>query len=214
MDVQHPRASYPNDFFNCLPADGEVYFFDRCLETSGYLQLDFQDYAVWRQDAITIRGNTYLLPRKTAYYGEAHGEYTYSGIRNIPVSWNHIHALDQMRRKISELYPRVSPNYFTNCLINRYRNGNDSIAQHADNEPELGENPVIACVSFGAARKFIMVHNETKDKVQFRLGHNQLLIMAGETQKHWKHYIPKEKEIENERMSFTFRKILRQHERS
>ena len=97
---------------------------------------------------------------------------------------------------------------FTSCLLNLYRDGNDSNGWHADNEKELGLNPTIASVSFGAERIFQMKHrNSKKEKVKINLTNGSLLVMKGRTQHHWLHQIPKTKKEVGERINLTFRII-------
>lgn len=96
---------------------------------------------------------------------------------------------------------------FNSVLLNRYRHGNDSISWHADNEKELGNNPVIASVNFGASRVFQLKHIETKEKITIELSHGSLLVMQGELQHFWQHQIPKTKKVVGERINLTFRVI-------
>ena len=97
---------------------------------------------------------------------------------------------------------------FTSCLLNLYRDGNDSNGWHADNEKELGLNPTIASLSFGAERIFQMKHrNSKKEKVKINLTNGSLLVMKGRTQHHWLHQIPKTKKEVGERINLTFRII-------
>jgi alkylated DNA repair dioxygenase AlkB len=92
-------------------------------------------------------------------------------------------------------------------LLNRYRSGNDSISWHTDAEKELGINPVIASVNFGATRKFQLRHINTKEKLEIELTHGSLLIMQGELQHFWQHQVPKTSKVVNERINLTFRVI-------
>ena len=91
--------------------------------------------------------------------------------------------------------------------MNRYRNGQDSIGLHTDAEPELGENPVVATVSFGSERDFVLKHKATKETLTYRVGHGSLLVMGGTSQHHWLHALPKTAEEVGERISLTFRFI-------
>jgi alkylated DNA repair dioxygenase AlkB len=96
---------------------------------------------------------------------------------------------------------------FNSVLLNRYRNGSDSISWHTDAEKELGLNPIIASVNFGATRNFQLRHIETKEKIDIDLSHGCLLIMQGELQHFWQHQIPKTTKPVNERINLTFRVI-------
>jgi alkylated DNA repair dioxygenase AlkB len=97
---------------------------------------------------------------------------------------------------------------FNSLLLNFYRDGTDSIGFHTDAEPELGENPAIATVSFGSVRAFVLKHKATKETLTYRLGHGSLLVMGGTTQHHWLHALPKTDETIGERISLTFRRIV------
>ena len=78
---------------------------------------------------------------------------------------------------------------------------------HADDEKELGDKPIIASVSLGAARKFVFKHRITKDKVEIPLENGQLIVMRGHTQRHWLHSLPKTKKVSEGRINLTFRHL-------
>jgi len=99
---------------------------------------------------------------------------------------------------------------FTNVLLNYYRDGNDSMGWHKDNEKELGVNPVIGSVSFGASRSFHFKNQSDKNlKEKVLLTNGSFLLMEGSTQHHWYHSIPKAQKISEGRINLTFRKIIR-----
>jgi len=157
----------------------------------------------WQQDTLKIFGKEHLQPRLTALFGDTHKSYSYSGITMKPHPWNA--TLLKIKRKVEQ----ETGKHFTSVLLNLYRNGKDSNGWHADNEKELGLNPVIASVSFGATRKFQLKHNSKKDAQQtINLEHGSLLLMKGTTQHNWKHQIPKTKDPVNPRINLTFRTIL------
>jgi alkylated DNA repair dioxygenase AlkB len=93
-------------------------------------------------------------------------------------------------------------------LANLYRDGKDSMGCHADDEKELGPNPVIASLSLGDERLFRLHHKKTKDKLDIVLGHGDLLVMAGTLQHYWMHAVPKTKKLKTPRINLTFRKIF------
>ena len=156
----------------------------------------------WQQDDITVFGKTYPQPRLTALFGENANPYTYSNITMHPVSFPKI--LIPLKNKVEQ----ITGKKFTTCLANLYRNGQDSNGWHADNEKELGAEPVIASVSFGAGRNFHLKHRTRKDlKRKVELTHGSLLIMQGKTQTHWLHQISKTKKLVSERINLTFRVI-------
>ncbi len=156
----------------------------------------------WQQDNITIFGKTHPQPRLTALFGNEGKPYSYSNIIMQPNPWNAL--LMFIKNEIEEL---CNEN-FTTVLLNYYRDGKDSNGWHADNERELGRNPIIASVSFGAERFFHLQHNSIKEqKLKINLEHGSLLIMKGETQHFWKHQIPKTAKPIGSRINATFRII-------
>ncbi|MHA7943367.1 alpha-ketoglutarate-dependent dioxygenase AlkB family protein [Formosa sp. 3Alg 14/1] len=188
LDIKDAEIIYYPAFFDPIEADT---YFNTLLTT-----LD------WQQDDITIFGKSVPQPRLTALYANNEKPYSYSGITMMPQKFTD--SLANIKTKIeSETHHK-----FTTCLCNLYRNGSDSIGWHADNEKELGANPVIASVSFGATRVFHLKHRtDTNLKQKITLQHGSLLIMKGKTQQHWLHQIPKTKKPTGKRMSLTFRTI-------
>jgi alkylated DNA repair dioxygenase AlkB len=156
----------------------------------------------WRQDKIKMFGKEVLLPRYSAWYGDDNKPYTYSGITLYPNTWNK--GLEYLKHELEKL-AEVD---FNSVLLNWYRDGNDSISWHTDAEKELGKNPVIGSVNFGATRKFQLRRiDNKKEKIEIPLSHGTVLIMIGETQHYWQHSVPKEKKIDKLRINLTFRQI-------
>ncbi|MCZ8330731.1 MAG: alpha-ketoglutarate-dependent dioxygenase AlkB [Flavobacterium sp.] len=156
----------------------------------------------WQQDDITVFGKTYPQPRLTALFGNEGKPYSYSNIVMQPHAWNSL--LLFIKNEIEE----VCNENFTTVLLNYYRDGKDSNGWHADDEKELGRNPVIASVSFGVERSFHLQHNSIKEqKLKINLEHGSLLIMKGPTQHFWKHQIPKTAKPIGSRINLTFRII-------
>jgi alkylated DNA repair dioxygenase AlkB len=154
----------------------------------------------WQQDAIKVFGKIHPQPRLTSLFGNDGKSYGYSNIVMQPNPWNSVLLF------IKEEIEKVCDETFTTVLLNYYRDGKDSNGWHADNEKELGRNPVIASVSFGAARMFHLKHNSIIDqKLKINLEHGSLLIMKGETQHFWKHQIPKTAKPIGPRINLTFR---------
>nr|WP_294937740.1 alpha-ketoglutarate-dependent dioxygenase AlkB [uncultured Flavobacterium sp.] len=157
----------------------------------------------WQQDTITIFGKKHLQPRLTALFGNNGKNYTYSNITMQPHPWNEL--LLAIKAKVEE----TTGHEFTSVLLNLYRDGKDSNGWHADNEKELGINPVIASLSFGEERVFQLKHNLLKEQKQnIRLENGSLLLMKGTTQHFWKHQIPKTAKPIKHRINLTFRTIL------
>jgi alkylated DNA repair dioxygenase AlkB len=156
----------------------------------------------WQQEDIKVFGKTHPQPRLTALFGNEGKPYSYSNIKMQPHPWN------LLLQKIKFYVESITETNFTTVLLNQYRNGKDSNGWHADNEKELGTNPVIASVSFGAERTFQLKHNTNKDqKKNIILEHGSLLIMRGRTQHFWKHQIPKTAKPIGSRINLTFRVI-------
>jgi alkylated DNA repair dioxygenase AlkB len=156
----------------------------------------------WRQDDIRIFGKVYPQPRLTALYGNNEKTYSYSGIQMQPLVFSPL--LSRLKAAIE----RQTGASFTTCLLNLYRDGRDSNGWHADNEKELGKNPVIASLSLGATRVFKLKHRyDTGQRARLELTSGSLLLMQGPTQHFWLHEIPKTKREVGPRINLTFRKI-------
>ena len=174
-------------------------FFDQSLSDNYYKELI--EGVDWKQEKMKLYGKELLFPRLTAWYGDNDKPYSFSGITLLPNEWTK--ELLEIKRQI-ETKAEVS---FNSVLLNRYRDGNDSISWHTDAEKELGKNPIIASVNFGATREFQLRHIYTKEKLSIELSHGSLLIMLGELQHFWQHQIPKTKTKVRERINLTFRVI-------
>lgn len=189
--------------FNLSDAAIELHehFFD--AQESGSIMQALISEIDWKQYQIKIFGKTLDQPRLTAYYGEDHPYYAYSNIKLQPIPFTPI--LLSIKNKIEAL----TLEKFNGVLLNYYRNGDDSMGWHADDEKELGTNPVIASLSFGASRNFQLQHSLDKSisKATIVLNDASLLIMKGVTQHFWKHQIPKQKN-KGPRINLTFRKII------
>ena len=163
----------------------------------------------WEQGEITMFGKKVLEPRLTAWYGDVGKTYTYSGKKQEPLAW-HPHLLTikkDVEKAIEEQLKTVVK--FNSVLCNYYRNGEDSMGFHADNEKELGQNPIIASVNFGETRRFIFRRRDDKTmQYELVLTHGSLLIMSGAMQHHWLHAIPKQPKRTKPRINLTFRHIF------
>lgn len=156
----------------------------------------------WKQEFIKLYGKSISIPRLTAWYGNSDKSYTYSKIAMNPEPWNS--TLLQIKSKIESL----SEVEFNSVLLNLYRDGNDGVAWHSDDEPELGENPVIGSVSFGATRRFMFRHKYQKElRKQIELTHGSFLFMSDSTQHFWQHQVPKTSKPVASRINLTFRVI-------
>ena len=187
--------------FDLANAEIEYYpdFFSSAKSNDLFLKL--QNEIPWQQDNITVYGKTHLQPRLTALFGNEGKPYGYSNIVMQPHHWSPLIVF------IKEEVEKVCNENFTTVLLNLYRDGQDSNGWHADNEKELGRNPIIASVSFGAERVFQLKHNKLELKQNIVLQHGSLLIMKGTTQHFWKHQIPKTTKPIGPRINLTFRII-------
>jgi alkylated DNA repair dioxygenase AlkB len=186
-----------------LPNSDIVYyphFFDLFL-ADRYFAI-FKKTIAWQQDDIKLFGKVYRQPRLTALYADNGKPYSYSNLSMRP--HNFTDELLQIKQKV-EVLSHVK---FTHCLLNLYRDGQDSNGWHADDEKSLGKNPVIASVSLGQQRSFHLKHKtDTSYNHKMLLAHGSLLIMQGETQHFWLHQVPKTKKAVGERINLTFRVI-------
>lgn len=156
----------------------------------------------WQQKPIMIFGREVMQPRLTAWYGDPECSYVYSGKRNEPLAWT------PLLRELRDAVETVTGARFNSVLANCYRNGQDSMGWHSDDEPELGPDPIIASLSLGATRRFCLQHRKRKaSKLELALQDGDLLLMAGGCQAHYRHALPKTAKPIGERLNFTFRWI-------
>ena len=174
-------------------------FFSKA-ESDVYLR-ELRNESLWKQESMNMYGKKVNFPRLTAWYGDNDKPYSFSGITLNPHPWDN--NLKLIKNKIE---PKAMTT-FNSVLLNLYRDGNDSISWHTDAEKELGINPTIASVNFGATRTFQLRHIETKEKIEIELTHGSLLIMQGELQHFWQHQVPKTSKKVAERINLTFRVI-------
>jgi alkylated DNA repair dioxygenase AlkB len=155
----------------------------------------------WRQDAITLYGKQLLQPRLTAWIGDQDSHYSYSGLALVPQPWTPL--LLDLKQRIES----VAATRFNSVLLNLYRDGNDSVGWHSDDEAGLG--PVIASLSLGQSRNFHLRHKRRKDLPlqKIELTHGCLLLMAGATQRNYVHAVPKSAKAMLPRINLTFRTI-------
>ncbi|MCD8408534.1 alpha-ketoglutarate-dependent dioxygenase AlkB [Tenacibaculum dicentrarchi] len=187
VKIKNGEYIYISNFFNKIESD---FFFNNLINN-----------IEWKQEEMNMYGKTIKFPRLTSWYGDNNKPYSFSGIKLEPNNWTE--DLLKIKEKIE---PKCNA-IFNSVLLNLYRNGNDSISWHTDAEKELGQNPIIVSVNFGATRKFQLRHRETKEKIELELKHGSLLIMKGELQHFWQHQVPKTKKIVDKRINLTFRII-------
>lgn len=161
------------------------------------------DVSVFSQERIVLFGKQFLQPRLIRFEGDAGVEYTYSNKTYSAEPWSE--SSEEIRERL-KLYTKTA---FNSVLINLYRDGNDSMGLHADNESSLGENPTIASVSYGVSRIIKFKKNDGSKRVEVELKHCSLLVMSGAIQSNWKHEISKTKKVFDPRVNYTFRRIIR-----
>ena len=156
----------------------------------------------WQQLPIKMFGRRILQPRLTAYYGDPGADYRYSGLQLLAQPWPA--ALAELRDAVAgQIGER-----FNSVLCNLYRHGRDYMGWHADDEPELGPDPLIASVSLGAERRFALKPRDgTADRQVFELASGSLLIMSGDLQRYWLHQLPRSQKVHQERINLTFRRV-------
>ncbi len=183
--------------------NGEYIFYPHFFSKSesDLLLKGLRNSIVWKQESMNMYGKKIDFPRLTAWYGNNDKQYSFSGITLQPLPWT-----SEILTIKNQIEP-VAKTVFNSVLLNLYRDGNDSISWHTDAEKELGLNPVIASVNFGATRKFQLRHIKTKEKLEIELTHGSLLIMQGELQHFWQHQVPKTSKLVGERINLTFRVI-------
>jgi alkylated DNA repair dioxygenase AlkB len=156
----------------------------------------------WQQEEVLIFGQRRPVPRLVAWHGDPGASYTYSGTPHDPLPWTE--TLDRIRSRVFAL----TGSGFNSVLLNLYRDGRDGMGWHADDEPELGRDPVIASVSLGAPRRFCFRHRRDRAlKLDVTLSNGSLLLMSGATQHHWVHSVPKTALPAGRRLNLTFRTV-------
>jgi hypothetical protein len=204
-NAEFSDSSVAKTFLYDLP-DAELALFENFFTNmeSERLHQNLIENIQWRQDKIKIFGKLIDQPRLTAFYGDTNKAYSYSGIVMKPLEWND--DLLFIRNRVED-FAKIK---FTSVLLNYYRDGNDSMGWHSDDEKELGKNPVIGSVSFGQSRVFQLRHKFRKDikKVDIALTNGSFLLMKGTTQHFWQHQIPKTKRELESRINLTFRVIM------
>ena len=161
----------------------------------------------WRQEPIKLFGKEVMQPRLTSWHGDAEAYYQYSGLTLMPQPWTL--ALQQLRKQVES----AADSRFSSVLLNLYRTGQDSMGWHADDERELGSQPVIASVSLGGQRNFRLKPRDSQRTahapLSLPLHSGSLLVMRGTTQQYWLHAVPKTTLSVEARINLTFRHVRR-----
>jgi alkylated DNA repair dioxygenase AlkB len=191
---------------NLLPQDGSLIYvpdFLRKIEADHSFQA-LKEKVNWRNDKIKMYGKEHFLPRLTAWYADPPMVYTYSKITMHPDPW--LPEMLDLKNRIE----KHTNETFNSLLLNYYRSGQDHVSWHADNEPELGRNSLIASLSLGGVRRFQLKHryNASLPSVTLELESGSLVLMSDEIQDFWLHRITQTKKSVDPRINLTFRTIL------
>lgn len=183
-------------------ADGLLFYLPDWLAVPATIQAydDLSSELAWSQDQVFVYGKWHSIPRLQAWYGDSDTAYQYSGKTLVPHPWSP--TLASLRKQIESL--GIATN---SVLANWYRDGNDKMGWHSDNERELGDTPVIASLSLGAARDFQLKHKVSGQRLDLELKSGSLLIMAGTLQNYWQHALPQRKRVKSGRINLTFRQV-------
>lgn len=195
--------------------DGEIIYCPNWLSSLSHFMSTTDCYnsirrdVLWQQNKITLYGKRVDIPRLNAWYGDPHCGYIYSETYFEPLPWLPL-LLDIKCAIEKHLSEYMGGSRFNSALVNCYRNGQDSVAWHSDDEPELGKNPLVASLSLGAERVFQLRHkyNKKSQRQDMTLSDGDLLLMSGTTQHYWQHQIPKTAHNVGERINITFREII------
>jgi alkylated DNA repair dioxygenase AlkB len=196
-------STEPDENTNLLPKDGTVNYYGTLMsqaKANEYLAELLENIA-WQNDQAIIFGKLIITKRKVAWYGDTNFKYTYSNTTKLALPWT------PALKELKALAEAKTGETYNSCLLNLYHDGNEGMAWHSDAEKDLKKNGAIASMSFGADRKFVFKHKETKETVSRILQNGSLLVMKDETQSHWLHRLPPSKLITKPRVNLTFRTI-------
>jgi len=202
MPPQNPSLLSATEPLNLDLPDAELRLWRRALaaEEADRLCASLRRGIDWQQEEILIFGKRQRVPRLVAWHGDSDATYTYSGTAHTPLPWTD--ELSFVRERLQSL----TGHRYNSVLLNLYRDGRDGMGWHADDEPELGPQPVIASVSLGATRRFRLRHRRRSDlSCALDLDHGDLLLMSGRTQHDWQHALAKTARPVGERINLTYR---------
>ncbi len=188
---------------NLLPRDGDatyhgIVFFP---EESGKIFRDLLGNIPWRHDEVVMFGKHITTARKIAWVADEGTDYSYSGKSRQPVEWT------ETLLRMKTVCETHTGSLYNSCLLNLYHDGTEGMGWHSDDERSIAPRSSIACLSFGAARKFSFKHKTSGETVAIQLENGSLLDMRGETQEHWRHQLPKSVKVTEPRISLTFRRM-------
>lgn len=186
---------------NLLPCDGEVFYhgpiFSR-VDSERFFRV-LRSGVAWERDRLRMMGREIVTRREVAWYGGAPFVYRYSGAAKTAHPWTP-ELLD-----LKQAVEARTGDGFNACLLNCYHNGEEGMNWHSDDEPELVADAPIASLSLGEARRFLFRHKRTGQRMEVLLEPGSLLVMSGQTQRHWQHQLPPMKQATGARINLTFR---------
>lgn len=189
---------------NLLTYGGTVNYYGKLFPTSvadEYFDL-LMNTIDWKNDEAFIMGKHIITKRKVAWYGDSAFTYTYSKSSKTALPWT------TELLELKTIAEQKTGTTYNSCLLNLYHNGDEGMAYHSDDERALAENAAIASLSFGAARKFLFKHKQSKETKSVFLEHGSLLVMRDDTQKNWLHRLPPTKKALSPRVNLTFRTMV------
>ena len=195
--MQQPNAN-PNHLPNGFSYQAQALSAQKSLDLFYYLEQNLH----WQQPEITVYGKRHVIPRLQCFIADENVNYAYSGSKLIVEPWPDV--LDAMRKRLTAQLQIP----FNALLVNLYRDGQDCMGWHSDDEPELGKQPTIASISLGAERVFKIKHKHTNEQQSIVLQSGSCLVMNGTSQRDYLHSLPKQQKLKHPRINLTFRSIM------
>ena len=197
--IDNINVTYYRDFINSADCKRYYYLFEKYLK-----------YNNKEASKIKLYGKEFYVPRKQVAFGDPGTYYNFSGIKVDAISWDNDEIISKVLKKIKDKVELFTGKKFNFVLINRYADGNDYIGFHKDDEKQLGDEPYIVGVSFGAERDFIFkadnfIPKNMPEKIELKLDDGSIIMMDHPTNDYWKHSIPKRANVKKPRISLTFR---------
>ncbi len=185
-----------------LAHDGDVIYYGSMYDraTSDVYLEKLLSTIKGEHEEVFLYGKLITMSRRVAWYGDTGITYSYSGTIKTPRTWT------KELLAIKNTVEQLTGDTYNSCLVNIYDDGTQGMGWHTDKE-SIGDGRSIASVSFGAERRFDFRHTTTKETISVQLEHGSLLVMRGQTQKYWKHQLPKSKKVQSLRINLTFRRI-------
>lgn len=187
--------------------DAKLQYLPRWVETdvADLWLRELSQQTPWSQPQIKLYGRSIAVPRLVAWYGDVEASYRYSGLLHEPLPWTQL--LTEIRERVQQQVAQM----LNGVLLNLYRDGDDAMGWHSDDEPELGQQPLVASLNLGAARRFdFRRKGGSRIEHSIVLEHGSLLVMSGPTQHHWQHQIARSRKVSEPRLNLTFRQIIRE----